>query len=73
MVDVLIRDLPPETVAALDVEAKRLGLSRNEYLKRRLTQDSRPAQRKVTVDDLARFAETFSDLADPEIMAQAWR
>jgi hypothetical protein len=27
----------------------------------------------VTIDDLKRTAETFADLADPELMQQAWR
>jgi hypothetical protein len=27
----------------------------------------------VNAVDLARFAEVFSDLADPEVMSQAWR
>ena len=27
----------------------------------------------VSVQDLTRFAETFADLADPDVMSQAWR
>jgi hypothetical protein len=27
----------------------------------------------VSTGDLTRFAEVFSDLADPEVMSQAWR
>jgi len=27
----------------------------------------------VTVDDLVRFAQTFADLDDLEVMGQAWR
>lgn len=41
MTDVLIRDLEPEDVARLDARATALGLSRNEYLRRRLEQDAR--------------------------------
>jgi hypothetical protein len=26
----------------------------------------------VTVDDLSRFADTFADLADDEVMRRAW-
>jgi len=26
----------------------------------------------VSVEDLARFAGTFADLADPDVMSQAW-
>jgi hypothetical protein len=40
MTDVLIRDVPEEVVAVLDAHAARLGLSRTEYLRRRLAQDA---------------------------------
>lgn len=73
MADVLIRDLPEEVVAAIDADASRLGLSRNEYLRRKLTLEIASAGRAVTVEDLERFADTFADLADPEVMRQAWR
>ena len=62
MTDVLIRDVPEEVVAALDARAARLGLSRSEFLRRRWTQESTAADRKVSVEDLAIFARTFADL-----------
>lgn len=71
--NLLIRDLPDDVVAALDVEAERRGLSRSEYVRRILTQASTRGDRSVTVDDLARFSGTFTDLADPEVMDRAWR
>jgi hypothetical protein len=71
--DLLIRDVPDDVVAALDAHAGRLGLSRSEYVRRRLAQDAAASSSPVSVDDLARFAGTFGDLADPEVMAQAWR
>ncbi len=71
MTDVLIRDLPDEVIAALDSRASRLGLSRSEFLRRRLVQEARP-QSPVTADDLRAFAETFADLGDPEVMKGAW-
>ena len=73
MADVLIRGLPEEVVAAMDAEARRLGLSRNEYLRRRLANEVRALGGSVTVGDLSRFAATFSDLGDTEVMDQAWR
>jgi plasmid stability protein len=73
MTDVLIRDVPDEVIAALDTRAERLGLSRSEYLRRRLTQDAAAPGSPVSVKDLARFAETFGDLADPDVMSQAWK
>lgn len=74
MPDVLIRDLPEHVVAAIDANARRLGLSRNEYLRRQLARTAgRPVERPaVTVEDLARSAGTFADLLDAEVMGQAW-
>ena len=73
MTDVLIRDVPDEVIAAVDARASRLGLSRSEYVRRRLAQDAAAASSPVSARDLARFAEVFGDLADPEVMARAWR
>jgi hypothetical protein len=72
-VDLLIRDVPEEVVATLDAEARRLGLSRSDYLRRALTQVSERSGTAVSVDDLARFAQTFADLGDRDVMDQAWR
>jgi plasmid stability protein len=73
MTDLLIRDVPDEVVAAIDARASRLGLSRSEYVRRRLAQDAATAGAPVSVQDLARFADLFSGLDDPEVMSQAWR
>jgi plasmid stability protein len=73
MADVLVRDVPDHVVAALDAHAARLGLSRSEYVRRRLAQDAAVSGSAVSVDDLARFAEVFADLADPDVTAQAWQ
>jgi len=73
LTDVLIRDVPDDVIAALDAHAERLGLSRSEYVRRRLAQDAAVSGSAVSVQDLARFAEVFGDLADPDVMSQAWR
>ena len=73
MTDVLIRDVPDDVIAALDSHASRLGLSRSEYVRRRLAQDAAASGGPVSTGDLARFASTFGDLADPEVMNQAWQ
>jgi hypothetical protein len=73
MTDVLIRDVPDDVIAAVDAHASRLGLSRSEYVRRRLAQDAAASGSPVRARDLARFAEVFADLADPEVMARAWR
>ena len=69
MTDMLIRDIPDEVIAGLDAHAGRLGLSRSEYVRRALAQDAARPGSAVSVQDLARFAETFADLADPVL----WR
>ena len=71
--DVLIRDVPDEVLAAVDARAGRLGLSRSEYVRRRLAQDAAAPEAAVTTADLARFGEVFGDLADSDVMDQAWR
>ena len=71
--DILIRDLPDHVIAAIDATARRLGLSRNEYLRRRLAgTEDKALPVSVTADDLARSAATFSDLLDPGVMTRAW-
>ena len=73
MTDMLIRDVPDDVIAALDAHAGRLGLSRSEYVRRRLAQDAGVPGTPVSVEDLTRFAEVFADLADSDVMTQAWQ
>jgi hypothetical protein len=71
--DVLIREVPDATVAEIDRRARELGISRNEFLRRWLDQSIRPAATvPVTVEDLVRVGRLAGDLADPEVMRQAW-
>ena len=72
MTDMLIRDLPDDVIAGLDAHAERLGLSRSEYVRRRLAQDAARPGSPVSVQDLARFSEVFRDLADQDVMSRAW-
>ena len=72
MPDVLIRDVPAEDLARIDGHAARLGLSRTEYLRRRLLQDAARPAAPVTVEDLRTFAARFADLDDRGVMRQAW-
>ncbi|MCT1921941.1 ribbon-helix-helix protein, CopG family [Brevibacterium luteolum] len=73
MPNVLIRGLSDEAVARIDRSAEELGLSRNEFLRRQL--EVEPARPAVTITDehWKRSAEILADLADPDIMADAWR
>ncbi len=73
MAEVLIRDVPEAVLAGIDAHAARLGLSRVEYIRRRLASDAASSRTMVSVDDLRSFADRFTDLADVEIMGEAWR
>jgi len=48
-------------------------LSRNEYVRRRLAQDAAVTSGLVSTRDLERFASTFGDLAEPEVMSRTWQ
>ena len=77
MTDVLIRDVPDDVIAALDAHAGRLGLSRSEYVRRRLAQDAATPGSPVSVQDLARFADLmnvhweYKRQRDPKISSDA--
>lgn len=73
MTSILIRGLSDEAIDRVDAEAAALGLSRNEYLRRQLEGDVPQRTEKVTKEDWARSAEILADLADPDVMAQAWQ
>ena len=72
MTDMLIRGVPDDVVAALDAAARRLGISRTEYLRRELTRLAVSGSGPVTGDALREFATTFADLGDTELMRRAW-
>ncbi|MGH9057553.1 MAG: type II toxin-antitoxin system VapB family antitoxin [Acidimicrobiales bacterium] len=72
MPDVLIRDLPDDVLAALDAKARRVGLSRTEYIRRALSRERGDVAEDVSVKDLVVFADTFADLANADVMRQAW-
>ncbi len=74
MADILIRDVPDDVVAAIDVKAARVGLSRAEYLRRALERERTPnaASDPVTAAHLQQLAHLTSDLDDPDVMSGAW-
>ncbi len=72
MAQLLIRDVPDHVIAAIDGRAARLGLSRSEFLRRRLAQEATTEAGPVRVEDLREFASTFAALADEDLMKQAW-
>jgi hypothetical protein len=70
--DVLIRDVGEEHLARIDKRAARLGLSRSEYLRRRIVQDASREEGRTTVADLQRAAVLSRDLLDEKVMRDAW-
>jgi hypothetical protein len=70
--DILIRDVPDEVLAAIDAKAKRVGLSRTEYLRRALERERVQEVGPVTVEQLERAASLARDLDDPDVMSGAW-
>lgn len=71
MSDILIRDVSESTVAEIDRRASDLGISRNEYMRRWLDAEMRTAQ-PVTAEDLRRVGRLARDLANPDVMREAW-
>lgn len=74
MTNVLIRGLSDGAVERIDAEAAELGLSRNEFLRRKLEGAAlaRP-DATLNLEDWARSAEAFGDLSDGDVMDDAWR
>ena len=72
MTDILIRDVPDEVLAAIDAKAKRVSLSRTEYLRRALERERVVDAGPVSLDQLRRVAALAEDLDDPAVMSGAW-
>lgn len=72
MSDILIRGVPTSVVEEADRRAQQLGVSRNEYLRRFFEEEFAPTQRKIQLSDFERVAELARDLADPQVMKDAW-
>lgn len=72
MTDVLIRNVSEDDLARIDERAARLGLSRGEYLRRRIAQDAARDEVSLSVADLERAAILSRDLLDDAVMRDAW-
>jgi negative regulator of replication initiation len=69
--NILIRDVHDDVLAAIDARARRMGVSRSEYLRRMLERERVP-DGSVTIDHLRRAASLARDLEDPDVMSGAW-
>lgn len=72
MTDVLIRNVPEEDLRGIDENARRQGLSRSEYLRRRLHEAAEPTSQPITADDLRNLGDMFAGLGDEQLMRDAW-
>ena len=72
MADILIRDIPDAVLVVIDAKAKRLGISRSEYLRRALDRERPDPPAPLTIDQLARLADRTADLDDAAVMGDAW-
>ena len=74
MPDILIRGISDEALERIDNAAAAMGLSRNEFLRRKLEGSTSGAPKGiVTAKDWDRSAELFADLSDPDVMDAAWQ
>lgn len=64
---------PEDVLAGVDAHAAQLGLSRVEYIRRRLAADAATSIEAVSAADLRSFTEATRDLADPQAMGAAWQ
>lgn len=63
---------PDYVLTAIDMRAKKMGLSRAAYIRRKLTQDAESAHVAVTTQDFERFRDAARDLSDDKMMREAW-
>ena len=71
MTDILIRDVPEELLSVIDAKAKRVGLSRTEYLRRALERERVPTA-ALSSKTSPRPRSLAEDLDDPDVMSGAW-
>jgi uncharacterized protein (DUF2384 family) len=72
MTDILIRNVAEADLERIDARAKRLGLSRSDYLRRRIVQEAASSDESLDVSVLRRAAELSRDLLDGDVMGGAW-
>jgi Ribbon-helix-helix protein, copG family len=72
MTDILIRDVPEDLIDLIDRNARRMGISRTEYLRRALARERSSEVAPTTNADFERIGERFAGLGDDELMRRAW-
>lgn len=72
MANVLIRGVDDADLRAIDHLAKRLGLSRGEFLRRETKRIAARETRTATDADFERAAALAQDVLNDEVMRGAW-
>jgi len=72
MTDVLIRNIPEQTLKRIDEIAHKQRLSRSEFLRREIGHIAADAG-SATGIDWDRFSKAHQDLGNTKIMEQAWQ
>lgn len=67
MTDILIRAVPGAVIDEIDRQANGLGISRTEFLRRRLSREFRPVG-GVTTADLLRLAGLIGEDHTPDLL-----
>jgi hypothetical protein len=73
MAGIMIRDVPDRVRCWSGCRAARLGVSRVEYVRRRLAAGAAISGAPVLVKGLRDFGVRFADLAEDEVVDAAWR
>ena len=73
MTDILIRNIPEDTLNRIDTMARKQKLSRSEYLRRYLDHIAGVETLTASMDDLRRAATAAQDLLDPQTKDRAWQ
>ncbi|MFI9535662.1 hypothetical protein ACIG56_20730 [Nocardia fusca] len=68
MTDILIRAVPGAVIDEIDRQANGLGISRTEFLRRRLSREFRPVG-GVTTEDLIRLAGLVTENRTPDLLS----
>ena len=72
MTDLLIRDVAPEVIYALDAMAKNQGISRVELLRQIISREAMVTSSPLTEEHLFEMVKRLPDLGNPEFMRGAW-
>jgi hypothetical protein len=68
----VVRGLPVDVIERIDAAAKAVGVSRNAYIVRVLSERARLARPVATAETFRRATNLAADLGNEELMRAAW-